>query len=76
MEIERAYQRFIGKDVVVYLYFYESTEEIECVLDEVGDGWIKVTQDDESESIILTDKILRIRTHPLNKNGKKKAVYV
>lgn len=76
MEIERAYQRFIGRDVVVYLYLYETTEEIQCVLDEVGDGWIKVTQDDASESIIPTEKIMRIRTHPIGKNGKKKTVFI
>lgn len=49
---------------------------IDCTLEEIGDGWVSVTQgDDRNESIVNTANIIRIREYPRNKNGKKKMVF-
>lgn len=74
MTIEGAFQRYIGRDVLVYHHTGAGISTIECQLTEVGDGWVKIKQDDESESIMNVKYIIRMREHPLNSKGKKKIV--
>ncbi len=74
MTIEGAFQRYIGRDVLVYYNNGTVVSTIECQLTEVGDGWIKIKQDDESESIVNVNHIFRLREHPLNSKGKKKII--
>ena len=69
MKIEEAFARYLGQEVLVYTV-------IDCTLEEIGDGWVRVTQgDDRNESIVNTANIIRIREYPRNKNGKKKMVF-
>lgn len=77
MKIEDAFARFIGKEVLVYTLSngLATGGLIECTLQEVGEGWIRITQQDENESIVNIDNIIRIRDYPRNKNGKKKVIF-
>lgn len=78
MTIEQAFERFLYKDVLVYTISSGGSVQavIDCVLEEIGEGWVKISQDDGSnESIVNIDNIIRIREYPKNKNGKKKLVF-
>lgn len=78
MKIEEAFAKYLGQDVLVYTVSQGGSfsSVIDCTLEEIGDGWVRVTQgDDRSESIVNTANIIRIRDYPRNKNGKKKMVF-
>lgn len=77
MKIEEAFSRFVGKEVIVYTVSngLATGGLIECTLDEVGDGWLKITQTDNNESIVNISNVIRIRDYPRNKNGKKKMIF-
>ena len=78
MKIEEAYLRFLHQECLVYTLSQGGgiASVIECTLEEVGDGWIRITQgEDENESIVNADNIIRIREYPRNKNGKKKMIF-
>jgi hypothetical protein len=80
MKIEGAFERFIGQEVIVYTISsgISTGSVIECVLEEIGDGWVRITQDpgkEPNESILNINNIVRIREYPRNKNGKKKIVF-
>lgn len=79
MKIEEAFARYLGQEVLVYTVSQGgslSSAVIDCTLEEIGDGWVRVTQgDDRNESIVNTANIIRIREYPRNKNGKKKMVF-
>ena len=78
MKIEEAFARYLGQEVLVYTVSQGGSlsSVIDCALDEIGDGWVRVTQgDDRNESIVNTTNIIRIREYPRNKNGKKKMVF-
>ena len=75
MKIEEAFARYLGQEVLVYTVSQGGSlsSVIDCTLEEIGDGWVRVTQgDDRNESIV---NIIRIREYPRNKNGKKKMVF-
>lgn len=77
MKIEEAFSRFVGKEVIVYTVSngLATGGLIECTLDEVGDGWLKITQTDNNESIVNISNVIRIRDYPRNKSGKKKVIF-
>ncbi|MCI5903592.1 MAG: hypothetical protein MRZ61_00440 [Oscillospiraceae bacterium] len=64
-------QKFIGKECLIYCINSETS--VEGVIQELKDGWITVVKED-SEEIINTEYIVRIREYPRNKKGKKKSV--
>ena len=66
------FNRYIGKDCVIYLS-NSSSNIIECNVASVSDNWLTVRTRD-GEEIINVDYIIRIKEHPVNKNGKKKSV--
>lgn len=66
------FSRYIGKDCVIYLS-NSSSNIIECNVIGVSDNWLTVRTRDGDE-IVNVDYIIRIKEHPLNKNGKKKSV--
>ena len=77
MMIEEAFARYLGQEVLVYTVSQGGSlsSVIDGTLEEIGDGWVRVTQgDDRNESIVNTANI-RIREYPRNKNGKKKMVF-
>ena len=61
MKIEEAFARYLGQEVLVYTVSQGGSlsSVIDCTLEEIGDGWVRVTQGDD----------------PRNKNGKKKMVF-
>lgn len=78
MKIEEAFARYLGQEVLVYTVSQGGSlsSVIDCTLEEIGDGWVRVTQgDDRNKSIVNTTNIIRIREYPRNKNGKKKMVF-
>lgn len=82
MKIEEALRAYLNKDIVVYGMGINQldTNEVECELAEIGEGWIRVycgKDDDEprDESIINLDNVIRVRLRPLNKKGKKRAIF-
>lgn len=63
---------YIGKDCVIYLS-NSSSNIIECRVTGISENWLTVESRDGTE-IINVDYIIRIKEHPVNKNGKKKSV--
>lgn len=75
MKIEEAFGRYLNQEVLIYTNSTGGTVAgtIECMLEEIGDGWVRISQGEErNESIINIANIVRIREYPRNKNGKKK----
>ncbi len=56
MKIYDVLQRYIGREISVNVIDNDGVY-IEGILSEIGDGWIFL-KDDESETIISTDKII------------------
>lgn len=57
MKIEEAFARYLGQEVLVYTVSQGGSlsSVIDCTLEEIGDGWVRVTQgDDRNESIVNT----------------------
>ena len=68
--MNEVFGRYIGKDCVIYIS-NSSSNVIECRVTGVSDNWLTVESRDGVE-IINVDYIIRIKEHPVNKNGKKK----
>lgn len=78
MKLEEALQRYEGQEVLVYTVSQGGSLSavIECVIEEIGEGWLRITQgDDRNESIVNLDNVIRVREYPKNKNGKKKIIF-
>ncbi|MBQ3006832.1 MAG: hypothetical protein IJD78_04645 [Clostridia bacterium] len=65
------FNRYIGKDCVIYIS--GGSGPMECKVISVSDNWLSIETRDGVE-IINIDYIVRIKEHPVNKNGKKKSV--
>ena len=61
---------YVGKDCVIYL---SNSGTIIGNISSLNDNWITVKTKDGNE-IINIDYIIRLKEHPVNKNGKKKSV--
>lgn len=61
----------IGKECIIYTF---NSNQLECILREVGETGILVERSDKSREIVNADFIIRIREHPKKGNGKKKSV--
>ncbi len=66
------FNKYIGKDCIVYTS-NSSSSAIECNILSVEDNWLSIRTRD-GEEVINFDYIVRIKEHPVNKNGKKKSV--
>lgn len=64
-------RKYIGKDCLVYLSLSSSVVSGEVI--SLNDNWLTVLTKDGEETINI-DYIIRIKEHPVNKNGKKKSV--
>ena len=49
MKIEEAFARYLGQEVLVYTVSQGGSlsSVIDCTLEEIGDGWVSVTQGDK-----------------------------
>lgn len=65
--------RYIGKDCVVYVST-GNYSAIEGTVTEIKDNWIVVKTKDGDE-VINFDYVIRVKEHPVNKNGKKKTIF-
>lgn len=66
------FSRYIGKDCIVYIS-NGGSGVIECNVTGVNDNWLCVRTRDGDE-VVNIDYIVRVKEHPVNKNGKKKSV--
>lgn len=66
------FNKYVGKDCVIYLS-NSSSNIVECSVNSVSDNWLSIKTKD-GEEMINIDYIIRIKEHPVNKNGKKKSV--
>lgn len=66
------FNKYVGKDCVIYLS-NSSSNIVECSVSSVFDNWLSIKTKD-GEEMINIDYIIRIKEHPVNKNGKKKSV--
>ena len=66
------FNKYIGKDCIVYTS-YSSSSAIECNVTGVSDNWLCIRTRD-GEEVINFDYIVRVKEHPVNKNGKKISV--
>lgn len=75
MKIEDALQKFLNEKCMVYVtYASMNGSVIDGTITEIGEGWLKLIDNDNAESIINIANIIRVREYPRNKNGKKKMV--
>ena len=66
------FNKYIGKDCIVYVSNSNSSQ-ILCNVTGVNDNWLCIRTRD-GEEVINLDYIVRVKEHPVNKNGKKKSV--
>ncbi len=66
------FSRYIGKDCIVYTS-NSNLSAIECSITDVKDNWLCIKTKDGDE-VLNFDYIVRVKEHPVNKNGKKKSV--
>ncbi len=69
INMNEAAKSFIGKDCIVYLF---DGNQIQGKLKEICGNAVMV-DDEKTVQAINLDFIMRIREHPLDKNGKKKS---
>ncbi len=76
MKIEDALQQFLNTECLVYVN-YESLggSTIEGTITEIGEGWLRLKDEEETESIINLANVIRVRDIPRKANGKKKLIY-
>jgi len=76
MKIEIALQQFLNTECLVYVN-YESLggSTIEGTITEIGEGWLRLKDEEETESIINLRNVIRVRDIPRKANGKKKLIY-
>ena len=76
MKIEDALQQFLNNECLVYVN-YESLggSTIEGTITEIGEGWLRLKDEEETESIINLANVIRVRDIPRKANGKKKFIY-
>lgn len=65
-------KEYVSKDCIIFLS--NSSTVIKGNVTSLNDNWITVKTKDGNESINI-DYIVRIKEHPVNKNGKKKSVF-
>lgn len=66
------FNSYIGKDCIIYTSNSNSSSII-CSITDVKDNWLCIKTKDGDE-VINFDYIVRIKEHPVNRNGKKKSV--
>lgn len=72
VDMSDIFNKYIGKDCIVYTS-NNNLSAIECNVTGVNDNWLCIKTKDGDEVINL-DYIVRVKEHPVNKNGKKKSV--
>ena len=63
--------RLVGRDVIVYTF---NGTQIMGTLREVRDDAILLWDDKNGEQIVSLRYVVRLREHPVDKNGKKKSI--
>ena len=71
-EMKELAKKFIDKECIILAF--DSAHQFDGIIKEVTDGAILVEKDGKLEAINL-DFIIKIKEHPKNKNGKKKAIF-
>ena len=66
------FNKYIGKDCIVYISNGGSSV-IECNVTGVSENWLCI-QTKDGDEVVNFDYIVRVKEHPVNKNGKKKSV--
>ncbi len=76
MKFEEALRQYLNTECLVYVN-YESLggSTIEGTITEIGDGWLRLKDEEETESIINLANVIRVRDIPRKANGKKKLIY-
>ena len=51
MKFEEAFAKYLGQEVLVYTVSQGGSlsSVIDCTLEEIGDGWVRVTQGDDKK---------------------------
>ena len=65
-------EKYIGRECIVYTL---SGNQITGTVTALKDGWLNIADKLGNEEVLNLDYIVRVRDIPLNKNGKKKAIY-
>ena len=63
--------RLVGRDVIVYTF---NGTQIMGTLREVRDDALLLWDDKNGEQIVSLRYVVRLREHPVDKNGKKKSI--
>ncbi len=65
-------EKYIGKECTVYTL---GDNAVTGTVTALKDGWLNIADNLGNEQVLNLDYIVRVREIPLNKNGKKKAIY-
>ena len=65
-------EKDIGRECIVYTL---GDSQITGTITALKDGWLNIADKLGNEEVLNLDYIVRVRDIPLNKNGKKKAIY-
>lgn len=63
---------FVGKDCIVFIAASSGTG-VNGVITSVNENWITV-KTVNGEEVINLDYVIRVKEHPVRKNGKKKKI--
>lgn len=63
---------FVGKDCIVYISA-SSGANVNGVITSLNENWITV-KTAGGEEVINLDYVIRVKEHPVGKNGKKKMI--
>ena len=65
-------EKYIGRECIVYTL---GDSQITGTITALKDGWLNIADKLGNEEVLNLDYIVRVRDIPLNKTGKKKAIY-
>ena len=65
-------EKYIVRECIVYTL---GDSQITGTITALKDGWLNIADKLGNEEVLNLEYIVRVRDIPLNKNGKKKAIY-
>lgn len=69
-EMKELAKEFIGKDCIIYTV---TEGQVMGKVAQVGESAVLLERDDGSREAVNLDLVVRLREHPVGKNGKKKS---
>lgn len=77
MKFEDAIAKFLNEECIVYFNYQSDlgSSTIDGTITEIGDGWFRLKDTNDVESIVNSVNVVRVMEIPRKPNGKKKLFY-